>query len=86
MPTISRFSGIIITIHYDDHAPPHFHARCGEHEALIMISTLEVLEGDLPRNKLTIVLEWAKIHHDGLMEEWNNAIDHKELHNIPPLE
>ncbi len=27
MPEISRFFGIIIAIFYDDHNPPHFHAR-----------------------------------------------------------
>lgn len=29
MPEISRFYGIVITINYDDHLPPHFHARYG---------------------------------------------------------
>ncbi len=33
MPEISRFLGIAIAIFYDDHPPPHFHARYGEHEA-----------------------------------------------------
>jgi Domain of unknown function (DUF4160) len=27
MPTICRFLGIIVTMYYNDHAPPHFHAR-----------------------------------------------------------
>jgi len=27
MPEISRFFGIIITMNYNDHSPPHFHAR-----------------------------------------------------------
>ena len=25
MPELSRFLGIVISMHYDDHAPPHFH-------------------------------------------------------------
>jgi hypothetical protein len=27
MPEISRFSGIIVRMHYDDHRPPHVHAE-----------------------------------------------------------
>jgi hypothetical protein len=47
MPTISAFYGILIRMFFNDHAPPHFHARYGEFEATIDIDTLEVLEGKL---------------------------------------
>ncbi|MCT8342979.1 MULTISPECIES: DUF4160 domain-containing protein [Photorhabdus] len=49
MPTISEFFGILIRMYYDDHNPPHFHAYYGEHEAIISIETLEVMEGSLPK-------------------------------------
>jgi hypothetical protein len=45
MPTISTFYGILIQIFWRDHGPPHFHALYGEHEALIDIRTLEVMQG-----------------------------------------
>ena len=48
MPTISRFYGILIQMYFDDHAPPYFHARYAEFEALIDIRTLEILQGQLP--------------------------------------
>jgi hypothetical protein len=38
MPTISRFFGILISMYFDDHAPPHFHARYGGEKALIAIA------------------------------------------------
>lgn len=57
MPTISTFYGIVIQMFWRDHAPPHFHALYGEHEALIDIQTLAVREGDLPRRALALVLE-----------------------------
>ena len=47
MPTISTFYGILIRMFFNDHPPPHFHARYGEFEATIDISTLhreELLE------------------------------------------
>jgi hypothetical protein len=30
VPTISRFFGISIAMFFDDHGPPHFHARHAE--------------------------------------------------------
>jgi hypothetical protein len=59
MPTISSFYGILIQMFWRDHAPPHFHALYAEHEAQIDIRTLEVIEGDLPKRALALVLEWA---------------------------
>ncbi len=43
MPTISAFYGILIRVFFNDHPPPHFHARYGEHEATIEIATLRSL-------------------------------------------
>jgi hypothetical protein len=48
MPTISSFYGILIRMFFNDHDPPHFHARYGEFEATIDLGTLEVMEGRLP--------------------------------------
>jgi Domain of unknown function (DUF4160) len=36
-----------------------FHALYAEHEALIDIRTLEVIEGSLPKRALALVLEWG---------------------------
>lgn len=44
MPTICAFYGIVIQMYWADHGPPHFHALYAEHEALIAIETLEVLQ------------------------------------------
>lgn len=48
MPRISAFYGIVIAMYFDDHPPPHFHARYGEHEAQILIANGDVLHGWLP--------------------------------------
>ncbi len=86
MPTISEFFGILILMFYNDHAPPHFHARYGEYEALIQISPLGILKGKLPPRALSLVMEWAQIRQDQLMEDWNYAANNKKLQKIPPLE
>lgn len=67
MPTISSFYGILIARYWREHAPPHFHAEYGEHEALIDIRGLSVLEGRLPRRALQLVLDWAELHQAELL-------------------
>ena len=37
---------------FNDHNPPHFHARYGEFEALISIEDFSVIEGSLPSRAL----------------------------------
>jgi hypothetical protein len=56
MPTLSVFYGIVIQMFWRDHAPPHFHALHAEHEILIDIRTLEIIEGEFPRRALSLVL------------------------------
>lgn len=85
MPTISEFFGIVILMYYSDHAPPHFHARYGDFEVLIQISPLGVLKGNFPPRALSLVMEWAQINQNLLLEDWNYATNHKKLHKIPPL-
>lgn len=48
VPSISRFLGISIWMYYNDHAPPHFHARYGAQEAVVAIESFAVLNGRLP--------------------------------------
>lgn len=85
MPTISAFYGILIQIFWQDHPPPHFHAIYAEHEALIEIRTLEVIEGGIPRRALALVLEWAQEHRTELMEDWNLCARRQTPRKIGPL-
>jgi hypothetical protein len=85
MPQISRFFGIIIMMYYDDHNPPHFHARYGSQECLIRINDLGVLEGNLPSRALKMVIEWAEMHQTELFENWERAKSLQALDNIEPL-
>ena len=59
MPQISQFYGIIITMYYNDHVPPHFHARYAEYNAEYAIADGAPLAGKLPRRAETLVLDWA---------------------------
>ncbi len=44
MPEVSRFFGIVIMMYYNDHAPPHFHARYGGgySEGMMLKDVIEV--------------------------------------------
>jgi len=86
MPEISRFFGIVIKMFYNDHQPPHFHAEYASSEALIVIESLEVYRGELPRRALALVLEWAALHRDTLREDWRLARGGESPRPIPPLE
>jgi hypothetical protein len=86
MPQISRFFGIIISMYFDDHNPPHFHARYGETECLISIAELRVIEGEIPSRALGLVIEWAVIHQEELWEDWHLAKSLEPLHLIEPLQ
>ncbi len=48
MPEISRFYGIIITMYYNDHGKPHFHAKYENQWASFSIKDLKLTEGNLP--------------------------------------
>jgi len=86
MPTISRFFGIVIRMHYEEHPPPHFHAHYAENDAAIYIDSLEVREGFLPKRVLAMVLEWAFQHREELRGNWRRAEQQQPLNKIEPLE
>ncbi len=71
---------------YDDHAPPHFHASYAEHEAMVAIDTLDVIEGSLPQRPLALVVEWAIAHRAELRNDWELARAQQPVRPIEPLE
>ena len=81
MPEICRFYGIIIKIFFGDHPPPHFHAVYGDYNGLFNIETLELIEGDLHKRAIKMIVEWAAIYKNELMEMWKS----QEFNKIPPL-
>ena len=86
MPRISEFFGVTVYMYYNDHHPPHFHARYAEHEGLFAIATLEILDGTLPRRPRAFVVEWASLHREELRINWERAQEGLPLHAIDPLD
>ena len=85
MPEICRFYGIIIAMFYDDHNPPHFHARYGKDWVVIEINSLRVLDGRFSSRALGLVIEWASQHQEELLKDWELAKNNQPLEKISPL-
>ena len=85
MPTISTFYGILIRMFFNDHPPPHFHARYGEFEATNEIMSLMPIDGELPKRALNLVREWAMIHREELIENWASCREKAAPAKIEPL-
>jgi hypothetical protein len=85
MPELCRFLGMVISIYFDDHNPPHFHVGYNEEEALISIGDLSLLKGSLPPRVLGLAMEWARLHQAELLENWNMVQESGKFFKIDPL-
>lgn len=85
MPEICRFLGIVITMYFNDHAPPHFHVRCEDNRASVGIMPPELLDGKLPPRVLGLVVEWAELHEDELLANWTTLASEGTFTRIAPL-
>jgi hypothetical protein len=85
VPRISAFYGILITMYWLDHPPPHFHAAYAGRVAQIEIDSLAVIDGWLPPRALRLVAEWGELHRDELRANWERARAHERLEPIAPL-
>jgi hypothetical protein len=89
LPELCRFFGIIITMNFRDHNPPHFHAAYGEQEASVEIASGRILKGWLSPRAKRLVLEWAALHRDELSRAWSGLRDPAGVRTparIAPLE
>jgi hypothetical protein len=86
VPRISSFYGIAIFIYWNEgtHSRPHFHARYAGEAASIDLNG-RLLAGSLPRRALSLVTEWASLHHDELVANWERARRDESLEPIEPL-
>jgi hypothetical protein len=85
MPEISRFLGIVIGIFYSEHGVAHFHAVYGEYEVSVEVES-GTIHGKFPPRALRLVLEWANLHKQELIDNWQLARQGQPLNRIAPLE
>ena len=84
MPVLTRFYGIVIRMYFQqsEHNPPHIHAIYGETMAAVCINDGTILEGELPKKALEMVIEWTEMHKSELLKMWET----QEFTALPPLE
>jgi hypothetical protein len=85
MPEISRFLGIVIGMFFNEHGLPHFHAVYGEHKITVEIES-DTVRGEFPPRARRLVLEWAHLHKQELLDDWERARRREPLERIAPLE
>ena len=73
-------------MYFDDHRPPHFHARYGGAEALVGIESLAVLHGRLSPRAHGLVIEWASLRQTELQQAWARAQRLESPGRIAPLD
>jgi Domain of unknown function (DUF4160) len=82
------FYGLIVSLYYFDnkqHYLPHIHVRFAEYEDVFTIETGELIEVNLPKNKMKLVDAWIEIHREDLMADWQLAISGQRTFPIDPL-
>jgi hypothetical protein len=72
-------------MYWDDHNPPHYHARYGEFEAWIALADASVINGSLPPRVLRLVRTWHELHETEIQEAWNQAKVSQSPGTIDPL-
>ena len=85
MPEISRFLGIVVQMYFEDHLPPHFHARYGEFRVKVLIQS-GIVEGRFPPRALRHLMEWYDLHREELQQDWLLASRGEDPLPIAPLE
>ncbi len=85
MPVISRFFGIVVYMHWREHAPPHFHVKYQDQEINVEIETGRVA-GQMGPKAVALVQEWRETHKAELLADWKLAEQKRSLERIPPLE
>lgn len=64
---------------------PHFHAIYNEFDCKYDLPDLKILDGYLPKRANNMVIEWATLHKDESLVNWDGAIQNKSLNKIEPL-
>ncbi|MBY4615714.1 MULTISPECIES: DUF4160 domain-containing protein [Rhizobium] len=73
MPVVVKFGNVKIHVYANDHNPPHFHVSTPDHDALILIADLTVLQGQITKKNFEMVIKWASEtgNREKLENEWS---------------
>ncbi len=86
MPVISKFYGIVIRMLVIRPFAAHFHAIYDNTELVVSLSPVRIIQGDAPWRVRDMVLEWAALHQQELLEAWNRLSAAQQPKPIAPLQ
>lgn len=85
MPYVSMFFGIIIRMFHNEHNPPYFHAEYQGQKGLFDLNG-NMIKGNMKSNTAKkLVKEWAMLHREELLNNWENAAKGGDIDKIAPL-
>jgi len=60
MPIEYKHDGLSFHIYFQDHPPPHVHAKYGEYSLIINIETGKLISGYLPQKQRKLAIQIVK--------------------------
>lgn len=84
MPEICRFFGIIVSLYWRDHNPPHIHNHRMRNECSISVLD-RIVDGQAPAKVIAKVNEWIDLHESEILTLWEKAQKGEKLNRIEPL-
>jgi hypothetical protein len=88
MPEIARFFGIVIRMYVEAgaaHHRPHFHAYYQDAAAVYAVEPVTPLGGLLPQRQQRLVEDWAALHREELLRNWELLQEGRLPDRIVPL-
>jgi hypothetical protein len=86
MPVVSVFFGIVVTMFYNDHDPPHFHAEYQGQRGKFDLNG-EIIVGSIrSKTALRLIREWTLLHRLDIEANWENTKLGRSLERIRPLD
>ena len=87
MPVLSVFFGIIVRMYREvggKHKVPHVHAEYSGNEVVVALDGT-VIEGEIPKNKMNLLVAWIEIHREDLEANWKLLGNGEQFFHIEPL-
>jgi hypothetical protein len=79
------FFGIIIRMFHNEHNPPHFHAEYQGQRGVFNIDGTIIKGNITSKTAKRLIQEWALLHQDEIMLNWQKAEQGKQIDRIEPL-
>jgi uncharacterized protein DUF4160 len=79
VPRLASFKGVVVTMFFGDHPPPHVHVRNGRPgvrgtaKARFAIDSGALIDGVLPAAQASEVTSWCRRHRSELLFDWERA-------------